>query len=82
MPRLESHITRILGESRECLTAAEITDRLNHEVGRNDAYRVGEILGVLQKMPNVYAKGEKYCRKPEDASQAAARIVKEATEDS
>lgn len=80
MPRLESHITRILGAARECLTAAEITDRLNDEVGRSDAYRVGEIVALLGKMPNIYAKGEKYCRKAEDASQAAVRIVREVTD--
>jgi len=29
MARLENHIERILGEARECLTAVEITLRLN-----------------------------------------------------
>jgi len=85
MPSLENHIARTLGEARECLTVAEITERLNAEFGRkqtpNAPYQVGEIESHLRSMSNVYAKGDKYCLKREDASQAAARIVREATKD-
>ncbi len=82
MPRLENHIDRTLGEARECLTAQEITDRLNQEVGKSEGpYSVGEIEAKLDAMPNIRKAGKKYCRRREDASQAAARIVREATED-
>ena len=80
MPTLENHIDRILGEARECLTPPEIADRLNSEPSGGN-YTGAEIKGRLDKMRTVYAKGDKYCRKAEDASQAAARIVREATEE-
>jgi hypothetical protein len=83
----EDHIARIIADARECLTAAEITHRLNAELnaefpgGRVDTpYKEIEVKGRLEKMPNIYTKGDKYCLKREDASQAAARIVREATE--
>ena len=76
MPSLKNHITRILGEARECLTSAEIAQRLNTEFGRTGTpYTTAEIEGCAAKMPNLRKSG-----KPEDASQAAARIVREATE--
>jgi hypothetical protein len=82
MPSLENHIDRTLGEARECLTAQEITDRLNQEGGRMASpYTVGEIQGKLDAMPNIRKAGKKYCRKREDASQAAVRVVREATKD-
>ena len=63
MPSLENHIDRILGEARECLTAEEITDRLNQEGGRRaDPYTAGEIRGKLDAMPNIRRPGKKYCR--------------------
>jgi hypothetical protein len=77
MPSLENHITRILGEAREDLTAVEIAGRLNAEGG---AYTEGEIATRADKMSNLSKRGEKYHRNPEDASQAAARIVRETTE--
>jgi hypothetical protein len=81
MPSLKNHITRILGEARGCLTSAEIAQRLNTEFGRTGTpYTTAEIEGCAAKMPNLRKSGKKYCRKPEDASQAAARIVREATE--
>ena len=82
MPSLENHILRTLAEARECLTAEEITARLNQEGGKqDDPYMVGEIHGKLDTMPSIRKVGKKYCRKHEDDSQAAARIVREATED-
>ena len=81
MPSLENHITRILGEAKECLTAVEITVRLNAEFGGKDTpHTITEIEACADKMPNLRKSEKKYCRKPEDASQAAARIVREATE--
>jgi hypothetical protein len=38
MARLENHIDRILGEAGECLTAVEITLRLNAEFGDREPY--------------------------------------------
>jgi hypothetical protein len=78
MPSLENHITRILGEARTDLTASEITDRLNAEGG---AYTEGEIASRADKMTNLRKVDKKYHRRPEDGGQAAARIVREATED-
>jgi len=80
MPSLENDITRILSQARKGLTPAEIADRINSEPRVAGNYTEREIRGWLEGMPNVYAEGEKYHRKPEDASQAAARIGKEATE--
>ena len=80
MPSLENDITRILSKARQGLTPAEIVDRINGEPRAAGKYTEPEIRGWLEGMPNVYAKGEKYCLKPEDASQAAPRTGKEATE--
>jgi hypothetical protein len=44
MPRLEDHIDRILGDARECLTAVEITLRLNAEFGDSEAYTITEVV--------------------------------------
>jgi hypothetical protein len=79
----EDHIARTIAEARECLTAAEITHRLNAEFagGHVDTpYKEGVVRGLLERMPNIYTKGDKYCLKREDASQSAVRIVREATE--
>jgi hypothetical protein len=61
MPRLESHIDRILAEARECLTAVEIVLRLNAEFGDSQAYTITEILACADKMPNLRREGKKYC---------------------
>jgi hypothetical protein len=62
MPRLESHIERILGEARECLTAVEITLLLNAEFGDSNPYTITEIVACADKMPDLRKDGKKYCR--------------------
>jgi hypothetical protein len=79
MPSLANHIRRTLAEAQECLAADEIAERLNREFP-GTVYTESEIQGKLVIMPNVRKSGTKYCLKPEDDSQAAARIVREATE--
>jgi hypothetical protein len=80
MPSIENHILRTLNEARVPHSPREITNRLNNELG-GEAYTESEIEVRLRKMPNVKAVGDKYRPKAENASQAAARIVREATED-
>ena len=62
MPHLESHIERILAEARECLTAVEITLRLNAEFGDSEPYTTTEIVACADEMPNLRREGKKYCR--------------------
>jgi hypothetical protein len=62
MATLESHINRILIEANECLTAVEITLRLNADFsGRAYPYRIGEIVTCADRMLNLRKDGKKYC---------------------
>jgi hypothetical protein len=63
MASLENHIARILGEARECLTAVEITLRLNAEsASSSNPYAITEIVACADKMPTLRRDGKKYCR--------------------
>ena len=62
MASLANHIDRILSEG-ECLTAVEITLRLNEEFsGSRNPYKIFEIVACADKMPNVLKSGKQYCR--------------------
>ena len=64
MSILADRINRILGEKDECLTAVEITLRLNAEFSESkNPYRISEIVGCADKMPNLSRSGREYCRK-------------------
>jgi hypothetical protein len=79
MARLEDHIERILGEAGECLTAVEITLRLNGEVpGSRNPYTITEIVACAIRC-RIYARMESRivsARMPFDASQARKRVAK------
>ena len=77
----KNRLIRLLQRSLHPLTAAEITQQANSEIiGPEEAYSEQEIASRLGQMPEVYKKDDKYgLRRREDASQAAARIVREAT---
>jgi hypothetical protein len=71
---------RMIGQARECFTSKEIAERLNAEGGRAaEPYTEAEIEGWAKNMSALKRSGTKYCLKPEDANQAAARIVREST---
>ena len=59
------HTRRIL-RNRE-LTASEITDTLNIEVGAVDAYSIAQIEGLLQQMADVEKVEGRYRLKSEKA---------------
>jgi len=70
MATLEDHINRILDEAGECLTAVEITLRLDAEMsGSPKRYTISEIVLCAEQIPNLRRSGNRYCRKPKDASQ-------------
>jgi hypothetical protein len=53
MPTLDEHILRILGEAIEPLFPSDITERLNHELGRGSAYTRSEVMTSLQGLTQV-----------------------------
>jgi len=60
MTTLENHIDRILSGG-ECLTAVEITLRLNAEFSTSsNPYTIYEIVKCADKMPDVYRSGKEY----------------------
>ncbi len=63
MAPLTNHIDRILGVG-ECLTAVEITLRLNAELGSGNPYTISEVVRCADKMPNLVRSGKEYCRLP------------------
>jgi hypothetical protein len=65
MPALATLINRILGEKGECLTAVEITLRLNAKHDSRNPYLIAEVVECAEKMPNLYKSGKEYCRKDE-----------------
>jgi len=74
------HTRSILKNSN--LSASEIASALNQQVSAVDAYRVDQIEGMLRQMPDVEEHDGKFRLKTrEDVNQAAARIVRKATED-
>jgi hypothetical protein len=73
MTRLEDHIDRILGESWECLTAVEITLRLNTDFGDSEPYTPAEIEACVTKC-RTFAEKEKNIAAREDAHQKTRRL--------
>lgn len=72
------HTRRIL--KNRTLSAAEMTAMLGQEVSAPNAYDVRQIEGMLKQMPDVEEVDGKYRLKTrEDVTQAAARIVRQAT---
>lgn len=63
MSILADRIDRILSEKGECLTAVEITLRLNAESSSNNPFKIGEIVACADGMPGLYKSGKEYCRK-------------------
>jgi hypothetical protein len=63
MASLENHINRLL-EKGECLTAVEITLRLDAELGSSNAYTISEVVRCADNMPNLVKSGKEYCRLP------------------
>jgi hypothetical protein len=58
---LEDHIERILGKAGDCLTAAEITLRLNGEFRQGEPNTPAEIEACADKVSNLAREGKKYC---------------------
>jgi DUF917 family protein len=59
----ESHgdrIQRILREANKCLTAEEITTKLNDEVG-GYSFTSPFVESLLPKLPHVYKTEDKFC---------------------
>ena len=54
---------------------------LGKEVNAPDAYNPKQIEGMLKQMPDVEEVNGKYRLKSEDVNQAAARILRQATQD-
>jgi predicted FMN-binding regulatory protein PaiB len=77
------HTRRIL--RNRTLSAGEITAMLGKEVSAPDAYNPKQIEGMLKQMPDVEEIDGKFRLKnthsDEDVNQAAARIVRQATQD-
>jgi hypothetical protein len=63
MASLENHINRVL-EKGGCLTAVEITLRLDAELGINNSYTISEVVKCADRMPNLVRSGKEYCRLP------------------
>jgi hypothetical protein len=63
MASLENHIDRIL-TSGECLTAVEITLRLDAELGSSNPYTISDVVRCADKMSNVVKSGKQYCLEP------------------
>jgi hypothetical protein len=79
---LQDAILRILRKAGKCLTAIEIAAIREEEVGGGTSVGDQLIEATISKLPQVYKSREKYCLKPkhEDVNQAAARTVRETTE--
>ncbi|MGB8131402.1 MAG: hypothetical protein WCG81_16555 [Candidatus Angelobacter sp.] len=73
------HTRRIL--KNRTLSAVEIAAMLGKEVNAPDAYNPKQIEGMLKQMPDVEEVNGKYRLKSEDVNQAAARILRQATQD-
>lgn len=63
MASLANHIDRILSAG-ECLTAVEITLRLDTELGSGNPYTISEVVRCADNMPNLAKSGKEYCRRP------------------
>jgi len=62
MASLENHIDRIL-TSGECLTAVEITLRLDAELGSNP-HTISGVVRCADSMTSLVKSGKQYCRLP------------------
>lgn len=63
MASLANRIDRILSAG-ECLTAVEITLRLNAESGRSNPYTISEVVRCADNMTSLVKSGKEYCRTP------------------
>jgi len=63
MASLENHIDRILTNG-ECLTAVEITLRLDAELGSSNPYTISEVVRCADSMTSLVKSGKQYCRLP------------------
>jgi len=66
MTNLKAKIDRVIAQAGGCLTAVEITLRLNGEIGDSpNPYTISEIVSCADSMSNLHRFGKEYCkRKP------------------
>jgi hypothetical protein len=64
MTNLRAKIDRIIADAGGCLTAVEITLRLNAEIGGSlDKYTISEVVACADSMSNLHRFGKEYCQK-------------------
>lgn len=64
MTSLRAKIDRIVTEAGGCLTAVEITLRLNGEISDNlHPYTISEIVSCADSMSNLHRFGKEYCQR-------------------
>lgn len=63
MTSLGNHINRLLSVV-ECLTAVELTLRLDAELGSSNHYTLSDVVRCADSMVSLVKSGKEYCRVP------------------